>query len=89
MSVEYKSVQWNRQKLIYDAILLTTVGLYLWAFIAITNNISTDVGSQFDKHGVHMRAYGSAAFLLLHVILSIGPLSRISPKFLPLLFNRR
>jgi sulfoxide reductase heme-binding subunit YedZ len=38
---------------------------------------------------LRIRAYGSAAFILLHVILSIGPLSRLSPKFYPLLFNRR
>jgi nitrite reductase/ring-hydroxylating ferredoxin subunit/DMSO/TMAO reductase YedYZ heme-binding membrane subunit len=36
-----------------------------------------------------MRAFGTAAFLLLHVILCIGPLCRLNPKFLPLLYNRR
>jgi nitrite reductase/ring-hydroxylating ferredoxin subunit/DMSO/TMAO reductase YedYZ heme-binding membrane subunit len=29
------------------------------------------------------------AFLMLTVILSIGPLARLSPRFLPLLYNRR
>src|SRR6185369_15416500 len=29
------------------------------------------------------------SFLLLHVILCIGPLCRLKPKFLPLLYNRR
>ena len=29
------------------------------------------------------------AFTLLHVILCIGPLSRLDPRFLPLLYNRR
>ncbi|MBE9040861.1 ferric reductase-like transmembrane domain-containing protein [Oscillatoriales cyanobacterium LEGE 11467] len=85
MSVGYKAIQWNRQKIIYDVILLTTVGLYLWGFMALTQHLGTDL----DVRGVRIRAYGSAAFVLLHVILSIGPLSRLSPKFLPLLFNRR
>ncbi len=85
MSVGYKAVQWNRQKIIYDLILLLTVVCYLWVFMTLTQQS----GSDLDTHGVAIRAYGSAAFILLHVILSIGPLSRLSPKFLPLLFNRR
>ncbi|NEP09793.1 MAG: Rieske 2Fe-2S domain-containing protein [Symploca sp. SIO2C1] len=85
MSVGYKAIQWNRPKIIYDIILLATVGLYIYGFITITKTISSDL----DIRGVRIRAYGSAAFLLLHVILSIGPLSRLSPKFYPLLFNRR
>jgi len=36
-----------------------------------------------------MRAFGTAAFLLLHIILCIGPLCRLNLKFLPLLYNRR
>jgi nitrite reductase/ring-hydroxylating ferredoxin subunit/DMSO/TMAO reductase YedYZ heme-binding membrane subunit len=36
-----------------------------------------------------MRAFGSASFLLLHIILCIGPLCRLNPMFLPLLYNRR
>jgi nitrite reductase/ring-hydroxylating ferredoxin subunit/DMSO/TMAO reductase YedYZ heme-binding membrane subunit len=36
-----------------------------------------------------IRAFGTGAFLLLHIILCIGPLCRLNPKFLPLLYNRR
>ena len=36
-----------------------------------------------------IRAAGSGALVLLHVILCIGPLCRLSPRFLPLLYNRR
>jgi nitrite reductase/ring-hydroxylating ferredoxin subunit/DMSO/TMAO reductase YedYZ heme-binding membrane subunit len=36
-----------------------------------------------------IRALATAAFLILHVILSIGPLARLNPAFLPLLYNRR
>ena len=85
MSVGYKAVQWNRTKIIYDLILWTTVALYIFGFMTVTQAI----GSDLDIRGVRIRAYGSAAFLLLHVILSIGPLTRLNPKFYPLLFNRR
>src|SRR5207249_7830655 len=36
-----------------------------------------------------IRATGSAAFLLLHVVLCSGPLCRLDSRFLPLLYNRR
>jgi nitrite reductase/ring-hydroxylating ferredoxin subunit/DMSO/TMAO reductase YedYZ heme-binding membrane subunit len=36
-----------------------------------------------------LRSTGFTAFLLLHVILSIGPLCRLDRRFLPLLYNRR
>src|SRR4029079_12794053 len=36
-----------------------------------------------------IRAAGSAAFLLLHIVLCIGPLCRLDTKFLPLLYSRR
>jgi nitrite reductase/ring-hydroxylating ferredoxin subunit/DMSO/TMAO reductase YedYZ heme-binding membrane subunit len=36
-----------------------------------------------------IRAFGTAAFLLLHVVLCIGPLARLDRRFLPLLYNRR
>lgn len=85
MSVSYKSIQWNRQKLIYDAILLGTVGLYIYIFLTVASNMGTGL----DLRGIRIRAYGSAAFILLNVILSIGPLTRLDKRFYPLLFNRR
>ena len=85
MGVSYRAVQWSRQKIIYDAILIFAVVLYIYGFIAIAGAVSDSI----DIHGVRIRAYGSAAFILLHLILSIGPLCRLSPKFYPLLFNRR
>jgi nitrite reductase/ring-hydroxylating ferredoxin subunit/DMSO/TMAO reductase YedYZ heme-binding membrane subunit len=36
-----------------------------------------------------IRAFGITAFVLLHVILCIGPLARLDARFLPLLYNRR
>ena len=85
MGHAYRAVQWNRQKLVYDAILIACIVLYLAAFNYVTNWFGSDI----EMRGVRIRAYGSAAFLLLHVILSIGPLSRLNRRFLPLLYNRR
>jgi nitrite reductase/ring-hydroxylating ferredoxin subunit/DMSO/TMAO reductase YedYZ heme-binding membrane subunit len=38
---------------------------------------------------VLIRSTSTLAVLLLHIILSIGPLARLNKKFLPLLYNRR
>ena len=85
MSVEYKAVQWNRQKRFYDFVLVGGVALYLLIFGAVTEFYFPFVTAEI----LIMRAFGTAAFLLLHIILCIGPLCRLNPKFLPLLYNRR
>jgi nitrite reductase/ring-hydroxylating ferredoxin subunit/DMSO/TMAO reductase YedYZ heme-binding membrane subunit len=85
MSVEYKAVQWNRQKRIYDVVLVASVAVYLVAFGAVTEVFFPYVTEEI----MLMRAFGTGALLLLHLILCIGPLCRLNPQFLPLLYNRR
>src|SRR5215510_4404152 len=85
MGVEYISVQWNRQKRIYDALLVGGVAAYLVLFGGLTKVLFPYVTDEI----MLMRAFGTAAFLLLHIILCIGPLCRLNPRFLPLLYNRR
>src|SRR6266446_6424342 len=85
MGVEYVSVQWNRQKKFYDAVLVAGVAAYLAIFGVLTKNLFPHVTDEI----MLMRAFGMAAFLLLHVILCIGPVCRLNSKFLPLLYNRR
>jgi len=85
MGVEYVSVQWNRQKKFYDAVLIVGVAAYLAIFGVLTKMLFPHVTDEI----MLMRAFGTAAFLLLHIILCIGPLCRLNPKFLPLLYNRR
>jgi nitrite reductase/ring-hydroxylating ferredoxin subunit/DMSO/TMAO reductase YedYZ heme-binding membrane subunit len=85
MGVAYVSVQWNRQKSFYDAVLVAGVGIYLALFGVITKQLFPLVTDEI----MLMRAFGTAAFLLLHIILCIGPLCRLNPRFLPLLYNRR
>ena len=85
MAVAYVSVQWNRQKKFYDAVLVSCVGAYLVLFAIVTKTIFPLVTDEI----MLMRAFGTGAFLLLHVILCIGPLCRLNPRFLPVLYNRQ
>ncbi|MCZ6727293.1 MAG: ferric reductase-like transmembrane domain-containing protein [Acidobacteria bacterium] len=85
MTVTYKAVGWNRQKKVYDLVVGGGIGLYLLAFIAIGLGLRPGI----TLETLLIRAFGTAAFLSLHVVLSIGPLARLDPRFLPLLYNRR
>jgi methionine sulfoxide reductase heme-binding subunit len=85
MGVEYRAVQWNRQKKIYDTVLIGAVAAYLVFFALVTKLLFPLVTDEI----MLMRAFGSASFLLLHIILCIGPLCRLNPVLLPLLYNRR
>jgi nitrite reductase/ring-hydroxylating ferredoxin subunit/DMSO/TMAO reductase YedYZ heme-binding membrane subunit len=88
MSAGFRAVQWNRTKLVYDAILLAAVALYVGGFIAVAAWLDPpdDLPGWID---LRLRAFGTCAFLMLTIILSIGPLARLDPRFLPLLYNRR
>lgn len=85
MSHEYRAVNWNRQKRLYDSVLgagvLALVGLFVGATAATHPNFTVETAL--------IRGLGLTALVLLHVILCIGPLCRLSPAFLPLLYNRR
>ena len=85
MSVRYQAVGWNRQKKIYDGLLAAGVAMYLAIFLAL----GAAVHPYATLETLLIRALGTAAFLLLHVILAIGPLCRLDRRFLPLLYNRR
>jgi nitrite reductase/ring-hydroxylating ferredoxin subunit/DMSO/TMAO reductase YedYZ heme-binding membrane subunit len=85
MGLAYTAVQWNRQKRIYDLVLAGGVGTFLILFAGFTKALFPLVTDEI----LLLRAFGAAAFVLLHIILCIGPLCRLSPRFLPLLYNRR
>ncbi|WP_196885729.1 Rieske 2Fe-2S domain-containing protein [Aureivirga sp. CE67] len=85
MGLNYQLVLWNKNKKVYDRFILLFVLLYLllfWGITLITN-------SNTSLETLTIRSSGTLAILLLHIILSIGPLARINKKFLPLLYNRR
>jgi sulfoxide reductase heme-binding subunit YedZ len=85
VSVQYQAIGWNRQKRVYDATLAALVLIYLALFIGIGSWAHPDATAET----LLIRGFGTAAILLLHVILSIGPLCRLNRRFLPLLYNRR
>ncbi len=85
MSAGFRAVQWNRHKLVYDALALGLVGLYLASYLLL----AALTGSGITWETQRLRAVGSCAFLMLSLILSIGPLARLDRRFLPLLYNRR
>lgn len=85
MSHGYTAVQWNRQKRLYDA----AVGAGAAAYLALFLGIGAAVHPQATIETLLIRGLGTCALLMLHIILCIGPLCRLSPRFLPLLYNRR
>lgn len=85
MSLGYQAVGWNRAKKIYDGVLAGGLALYLGLFIGIGATLHPNATTET----LLIRGLGTAALLLLHVILAIGPLCRLDRRFLPLLYNRR
>ncbi len=85
MSAGYKPILWNPFKQRYDLVLWVGIILYLVCFVGYTvityptQNLNTTL----------IRAFGTLALLLLHVILIVGPVCRLNKAFLPILYNRR
>jgi len=88
MSAGYTSVQWNHHKVVYDRCIAAAVILYLASFVLI-GRLAWSGRDTISPPILAMRAFGTCAFLMLNVILCIGPLCRFSARFLPLLYNRR
>lgn len=88
MSVGYVLVQWNRHKKIYDVCVVSLVALYLSAFLVVGKLLFRGVEAISDEI-LLIRALGSCAFVMLTLVLSIGPLTRLDSRFFPLLYNRR
>lgn len=87
MSLGYRAVQWSPQKRAYDLVAAGLVVGYVVSFLAVAR--LTPGGRGVSDPILLMRALGTCALLLLHIILCIGPLARLDRRFLPLLYNRR
>jgi nitrite reductase/ring-hydroxylating ferredoxin subunit/DMSO/TMAO reductase YedYZ heme-binding membrane subunit len=85
VSVAYRAIGWNRQKRRYDATVLCALSAMLIALVGV----GAIVNPNATIETLLIRGLAIAAFILLHVILSIGPLCRLDRRFLPLLYNRR
>lgn len=88
MTVKYKPVGWNANKLVYDAFMLAAITIYIFGFIKWAPKISP-AAAAVDEPIMRIRAFGSCAFLMLTFVLCIGPLARFFPAWLPVLYNRR
>src|SRR6516165_6367885 len=88
MSAGFRAVQWNQAKLVYHGILLAGVVLYIGTYLTLMYSLDPpkDQPAAID---LRIRAFGTCAFFMLTIILSIGPLTRLDRRFLPLLYNRR
>lgn len=85
MSVAYRAVGWNPQKQRYDA----TLAVGVCAMLAVLAGGGALVNPNATIETLLIRAFAVSAFVLLHAVLSIGPLCRLDRRFLPLLYNRR
>jgi nitrite reductase/ring-hydroxylating ferredoxin subunit/DMSO/TMAO reductase YedYZ heme-binding membrane subunit len=85
MSASYQAILWNRQKKIYDRVLLAFVIVYTLTFGAANFILYPEI----TEETLLIRTFGTLAILLLHLILMIGPLARLNTVFIPLLYNRR
>ena len=88
MSVKYKPVIWNRNKVLYDLVLGAMIVAFILLFLHVAPHFS-DAAAAVDVQIQRMRAFGFCALLLLTLVLSIGPAARLDRRFLPLLYNRR
>jgi DMSO/TMAO reductase YedYZ heme-binding membrane subunit/nitrite reductase/ring-hydroxylating ferredoxin subunit len=88
VSVKYAPVKWNRNKRVYDLVVVAGVAAYLAVFLTVGALVR--MGDEAISFPVLlMRALGTCALLMLHVVLCIGPLARLDRRFLPMVYNRR
>ncbi len=88
MSHGYRIVQWNPFKTRFDRVLLAGLGAFLIAYV-IAGHVLRTPDARPAEIQLLIGAFGGAAFAMLTFILAIGPLARLSPRFAPLLYNRR
>lgn len=86
MTNRFVWVSWNRHKRVYDSVIAIMVIVYLSVFIAASLAFASN---PIDPMVAMIRATGSLAVIMLHIILCVGPLARISKGFAPILYNRR
>lgn len=91
MSHGYVAVNWNHRKIIYDLCVWLGIISYVALFIGVSNVFYQGAhgADAISTPIILLRALSTCAFLMLTIILCIGPLARIDRRFLPLLYNRR
>lgn len=84
----YQAVKWYPFKRGYDAWIAAFIALFLITFLSGLYAFAPQ-GQSYSPVQALIRATGSCAFACLTIVLCIGPLARLHPVFLPVLFNRR
>ncbi len=88
MAHEYKAIQWNGNKVVYDLYVMAAIVAFIAVFMVV--GLATyESGHTADPVVLLIRALGTCAFALLTVVLAIGPLARMNKRFLTMLYNRR
>lgn len=85
MSNSYQMVQWNRHKKVYDLLWLGAAVAYLAGFLGVSALSEQPADPMVNL----IRATGTLAVVMLHLILIVGPLARFSTRLAPVLYNRR
>lgn len=85
MSVTYRAVGWNAHKRIYDRWIAGSVAGLL--VVTVGGGALAQPAATIET--LLIRGLAVTALVLLHAVLSIGPLCRLDRRFLPLLYNRR
>ncbi len=88
MSHDYVAVQWSRKKAFYDIAVWIGIGLYIAVFMGVSTALHSGADA-LSPLTLLIRAFATCGFLMLTMILCIGPLARLNSRFLPLLYNRR
>ncbi len=88
MSVEFRLVQWNTHKKVYDLAVTALVLVSIGSIVGVGLAAFPPPG-EVSPPILLMRALGATAVIMLHVILAIGPLARLTTLAAPLLYNRR
>ncbi len=88
MGHQYQAIQWNKNKVVYDIYVLAAIFAFLGIYVFF------GMQPHPTGHTPHLvilliKALGACAFTMLTLLLMIGPLARLSPRFLPFLYNRR
>jgi len=85
---QYRAVSWNAHKKAYDLILWLCIALMFGVFMLV-GRLAWIGDNSINGMILVIRALGITAITLLNIILCIGPLTRLDPRFYTLLYNRR
>ena len=69
MGLDYQFVLWNKHKKTYDKIIGISMLIYVILFAVITLVFNSETSIET----LVIRAFGSLALVMLHIILVIGP----------------